>query len=63
VPRHSKLVGFVATANLEARSFYRDALGFSLAEGGPFALAFDANGTRQHAVADERREASWPGSA
>ncbi len=43
---HSKLVGFVAKGKpAEARSFYREILGLSLVEEGPFALAFDANGT------------------
>ena len=42
----SKLIGFAATANpAQAKEFYGDRLGLPLAEDGPFALVFDANGT------------------
>ena len=41
-----KLVAFAATASpAKARRFYRDTLGLRLIDDGPFALAFDANGT------------------
>jgi catechol 2,3-dioxygenase-like lactoylglutathione lyase family enzyme len=43
----SKLIGFVATAKAdEARRFYSEALGLPLIDEGPYALVFDANGTK-----------------
>jgi catechol 2,3-dioxygenase-like lactoylglutathione lyase family enzyme len=42
----SKLICFAATTKpAEAKAFYRDTLGLSLVDDGPFALVFDANGT------------------
>jgi catechol 2,3-dioxygenase-like lactoylglutathione lyase family enzyme len=42
----SRLMAFVATAKPdEARRFYREVLGLTLTEEGPFALVFDAHGT------------------
>jgi len=42
----SKLMCFVATRNAAAAlTFYRDTLGLTLLEDGPFALAFDVGGT------------------
>jgi catechol 2,3-dioxygenase-like lactoylglutathione lyase family enzyme len=42
----SRLMAFAATAKPEeARRFYREVLGLSLVEEGPFALVFDACGT------------------
>ena len=42
-----QLVAFVATADpARARAFYEGVLGLTLLEDGPFALVFDANGTR-----------------
>jgi catechol 2,3-dioxygenase-like lactoylglutathione lyase family enzyme len=41
-----KPVCFVATAkSAAAKKFYRDTLGLTLVEDGPFAIVFDANGT------------------
>ncbi|HEY8520139.1 MAG TPA: VOC family protein [Gammaproteobacteria bacterium] len=43
---NAKLVSFSATRDAErAKSFYRDVLGLSLVEDGPFALVFDCAGT------------------
>jgi catechol 2,3-dioxygenase-like lactoylglutathione lyase family enzyme len=42
----SKIICFAATTKPAlAKKFYRDLLGLSLVEDGPFALVFDANGT------------------
>jgi catechol 2,3-dioxygenase-like lactoylglutathione lyase family enzyme len=42
----SRLMAFIATSKPEeARRFYREMLGLSLTEEGPFALVFDAHGT------------------
>jgi catechol 2,3-dioxygenase-like lactoylglutathione lyase family enzyme len=42
----SRLMAFVATSKPEeSRRFYREVLGLSLTEEGPFALVFDAHGT------------------
>lgn len=42
-----QLVAFVATADpARARAFYEGVLGLTLVEDAPFALVFDANGTR-----------------
>ena len=42
----SKIICFAATTQpAAAKKFYRDTLGLSLLEDGPFALVFDANGT------------------
>ena len=42
----SKIICFAATTKpASAKKFYRDTLGLSLVEDGPFALVFDANGT------------------
>ena len=42
----SKAICFVATQHpARARKFYEETLGLKLAEDGPFALVFDANGT------------------
>src|SRR5207244_2218271 len=41
-----KIVCFIATAKPDAaKRFYRDTLGLSLVEDGPFAIVFDVNGT------------------
>ncbi|MGD0379186.1 MAG: VOC family protein [Acidimicrobiales bacterium] len=43
----SELVAFVATTDIDrALVFYRDTLGLSLVEQGPFACVFDAHGTQ-----------------
>jgi catechol 2,3-dioxygenase-like lactoylglutathione lyase family enzyme len=45
----SKLIAFVATADAAgALRFYRDVLGLTLLSDEPFALVFDANGTKLH---------------
>jgi catechol 2,3-dioxygenase-like lactoylglutathione lyase family enzyme len=43
----AELVAFLATTDAErAKAFYRDTLGLTLLADDPFALVFDANGTR-----------------
>ena len=59
--KSARTAAFVATANAEAsRTFYEKTLGFRLIAEDPFALVFDANGTRLRIQKGQKGQSHTP---